>query len=78
MAEKQPFDGIDLLKAALMIRDQGKNPGIPEGTPPFLAEIMAKCYEKKPADRPEMSEISEMFSSGHASDTEESESAGDK
>jgi len=60
-----------MLQAALMIRDQGKTPEIPEETPDFLRSIMKMCWLKEPSKRPDMPVINQLFLSGIDSDDEE-------
>jgi len=45
-AGRPAYAKLEILEAGIRIRDEGLTPGIPEGTPDFLADIMKKCWQK--------------------------------
>lgn len=51
----QRLDGFNVIQQI----QAGKLPEIPKGTPPVFAEWIAKCWSKKPEDRPAMEAIVE-------------------
>ncbi|KAL7117747.1 hypothetical protein ACP275_03G092800 [Erythranthe tilingii] len=53
---KIPYDTMTPLQAALGVR-QGLRPELPKNAHPKLIEIMQKCWEALPIDRPPFSEI---------------------
>jgi len=56
-AGELPYLGMDLLDAALYVRDQKGNPGIPQTAPKVLAKLMADCWKYNPDDRPTFQQI---------------------
>ena len=59
--EQAPFAEMDLITAAVAIRDQGATPPIPNDMPAFLAELLRKCWERNPENRPTMKDIAKIF-----------------
>ncbi|KAI3689383.1 hypothetical protein L2E82_47339 [Cichorium intybus] len=53
---KIPYDDMTPLQAALGVR-QGRRPNLPTNTHPKLLELMQKCWETDPVNRPSFSEI---------------------
>ncbi|XP_038696806.1 serine/threonine-protein kinase STY46-like isoform X2 [Tripterygium wilfordii] len=53
---KIPYDNMTPLQAALGVR-QGLRPDLPENTHPKLLELMQRCWEAVPNNRPSFSEI---------------------
>jgi serine/threonine protein kinase len=52
---------LDLLQAALRIRDEGYTPKIPDQMPKWLAKLCKRCWSMKPSLRPTMHEIVQLF-----------------
>lgn len=57
VTRKEPFDGVDLIQSALLIRDQGVTPEIPSNCPPVLTELMRMCWHQDPEQRPEFEDV---------------------
>ncbi|PSS31724.1 Serine/threonine-protein kinase [Actinidia chinensis var. chinensis] len=53
---KVPYDSMTPLQAALGVR-QGLRPDLPDNTHPKLLDLMKRCWEAIPSDRPSFSEI---------------------
>ncbi|XP_043720716.1 serine/threonine-protein kinase STY46-like [Telopea speciosissima] len=53
---KVPYDTITPLQAALGVR-QGLRPELPDNTHPRLLELMQRCWDAAPSNRPSFSEI---------------------
>eukprot|EP00261_Vitis_vinifera_P031002 XP_019072245.1 PREDICTED: serine/threonine-protein kinase STY8 isoform X2 [Vitis vinifera] len=53
---KIPYDNMTPLQAALGVR-QGLRPDLPENTHPKLVDMMQRCWEAVPGNRPSFSEI---------------------
>ncbi|CAI9291540.1 unnamed protein product [Lactuca saligna] len=53
---KIPYDNMTPLQAALGVR-QGRRPELPTNTHPKLLELMQRCWETDPVNRPSFSEI---------------------
>ncbi|CAN1175817.1 Serine/threonine-protein kinase STY17 [Linum perenne] len=53
---KVPYETMTPLQAALGVR-QGKRPEIPENLHPGLSDLMQRCWETDPVNRPPFSEI---------------------
>ncbi|KAK9270111.1 hypothetical protein L1049_025685 [Liquidambar formosana] len=53
---KVPYDMMTPLQAALGVR-QGLRPDLPDNTHPKLLDLMQRCWEAAPGDRPSFSEI---------------------
>ncbi|URE33360.1 kinase family [Musa troglodytarum] len=53
---KIPYESMSPLQAALGVR-QGLRPVLPEKTHPTLLDLMQRCWEANPAERPTFSEI---------------------
>ncbi|XP_009631994.1 serine/threonine-protein kinase STY46-like [Nicotiana tomentosiformis] len=53
---KVPYDTMTPLQAALGVR-QGLRPELPENAHPRLLDLMQRCWEAIPSDRPSFSEI---------------------
>ncbi|KAI3672621.1 hypothetical protein L6452_38717 [Arctium lappa] len=53
---KIPYDNMTPLQAALGVR-QGRRPDLPTNTHPKLLELMQRCWETVPGNRPSFSEI---------------------
>ncbi|XP_042418565.1 serine/threonine-protein kinase STY46-like isoform X4 [Zingiber officinale] len=53
---KIPYENMTPLQAALAVR-QGHRPEIPETTHPRLSDLMRRCWEGIPTERPTFSEI---------------------
>lgn len=47
----------DLLEVVTRVRDKGEHPPIPENCDPLLAEIMLKCWNIDPNERPTFDDI---------------------
>jgi len=70
LSEKAPFEDMDILQAALVIRDESRTPGIPLECPTFLKTILELCWNKDPTKRPEMSVVNQLFRASVDSDDE--------
>lgn len=53
---KVPYDTMTPLQAALGVR-QGLRPDLPENTHPKLLDLMKRCWDAVPTNRPPFSEI---------------------
>jgi tRNA A-37 threonylcarbamoyl transferase component Bud32 len=56
-AEMPPFMGMELMDAAIAIRDNALTPDIPQDMPKYLRRIVKRCFDPDPALRPTMREI---------------------
>lgn len=82
MTSKIPYNTMTPLQAAVGVR-QGLRPQIPENTHPRLINLMQRCWEATPTDRPSFEEIipelediqaQAQRTSGETSQTEEDHS----
>ncbi|KAG9158577.1 hypothetical protein Leryth_026775 [Lithospermum erythrorhizon] len=56
MAPEVPYDSMTPLQAALGVR-QGLRPEVPENAHPKLVELMQRCWDADPSNRPSFSDI---------------------
>jgi len=56
ITSKIPYDTMTPLQAAVGVR-QGLRPGLPKKTHPKLLDLMQRCWEADPSDRPAFSDI---------------------
>ncbi|XP_010537284.1 PREDICTED: serine/threonine-protein kinase STY46-like isoform X2 [Tarenaya hassleriana] len=56
LTAKVPYESMSPLQAAVGVR-QGLRPTIPEDTHPSLAQLMQRCWDADPGERPPFSEI---------------------
>jgi hypothetical protein len=49
------------MAIGLQIRDNGVTPAIPEGCDPCLKELMEKCWNADPENRPSMEQICDVL-----------------
>lgn len=54
---KLPYEYLTPLQAAVGVVQKGLRPTIPKHTHPKLAELLEKCWQQDPAQRPDFSEI---------------------
>ncbi|KAG2614304.1 serine/threonine-protein kinase STY46-like isoform X4 [Panicum virgatum] len=54
---KIPYDFLTPLQAAIGVVQEGLRPVIPRGTNPKLAQLLEKCWEQNPTNRPDFTEI---------------------
>ncbi|XP_008811875.1 serine/threonine-protein kinase STY46-like isoform X3 [Phoenix dactylifera] len=58
---KLPYEYLTPLQAAVGVVQKGLRPTIPKHTNPKLAELLEKCWQQDPAQRPDFSEILEIL-----------------
>ncbi|XP_070024090.1 serine/threonine-protein kinase STY8 [Nicotiana tabacum] len=56
-----PYAYLTPLQAAIGVVQQGLRPTIPKDTHPKLAELLEKCWQQDPTQRPDFSEILDML-----------------
>uniref|UniRef100_A0A0A9HK43 non-specific serine/threonine protein kinase n=1 Tax=Arundo donax TaxID=35708 RepID=A0A0A9HK43_ARUDO len=54
---KIPYEFLTPLQAAIGVVQEGIRPVIPRGTHPKLAQLLEKCWQKNPVNRPDFTEI---------------------
>jgi hypothetical protein len=59
--ETTPHNGVDLMTAALKIRDEGLTPTLPPETPDYVLELCGHCWAPDPEKRPSMQEVVDVF-----------------
>ncbi|KAL1215601.1 Serine/threonine-protein kinase STY17 [Cardamine amara subsp. amara] len=57
-----PYSHLTPLQAAVGVVQKGLRPNIPKQTLPKLTELLEKCWQQEPAQRPNFAEIIEMLS----------------
>ncbi|CAH2076587.1 unnamed protein product [Thlaspi arvense] len=60
MAPELPYSHLTPLQAAVGVVQKGLRPKIPKQTHPKLTELLEKCWQQDPAQRPNFAEIIEM------------------
>ncbi|WOL00195.1 serine/threonine-protein kinase STY46-like [Canna indica] len=63
LTSKLPYEGLTPLQAALGVVQKKLRPKIPEETHPSLAELIKKCWQQNPAQRPDFSLILQILES---------------
>ncbi|MCO5550435.1 hypothetical protein L7F22_003922 [Adiantum nelumboides] len=58
---KLPYDHLTPLQAAVGVVQKGLRPTIPKNIHPRLAELLPRCWQQDPAERPEFSEITTIL-----------------
>ncbi|XP_020271702.1 serine/threonine-protein kinase STY46-like [Asparagus officinalis] len=58
---KLPYEYLTPLQAAVGVVQKGLRPTIPKHTHPKLAELLEKCWQQDPAERPDFSEILQIL-----------------
>ncbi|XP_008781231.1 serine/threonine-protein kinase STY46-like isoform X2 [Phoenix dactylifera] len=58
---KIPYEYLTPLQAAVGVVQKGLRPTIPKHTHPKVAELLEKCWQQDPAQRPDFSEILEIL-----------------
>ena len=59
---RKPHDEYNnIVEIALKIRDFGYHPEIPEDAPTWLKELLGRCWQMAPQDRPSMKDIVSLF-----------------
>ncbi len=61
VARKEPHSEADQMAIGLQIRDNGVTPEIPSGCNPCLQELMEKCWQLDPEQRPSMEQICDIL-----------------
>jgi len=61
VAQTEPHKNMDDLQAAIAIRDEGLTPKIPSHCPQVLRELMMKCWNRNPEQRPTFEQVCNMF-----------------
>ncbi|RWW58382.1 hypothetical protein BHE74_00034763 [Ensete ventricosum] len=56
-----PYEYLTPLQAAVGVVQKGLRPTIPKNTHSKLAELLEKCWQQDPANRPDFSEILEIL-----------------
>ncbi|XP_010451039.1 PREDICTED: serine/threonine-protein kinase STY17-like [Camelina sativa] len=56
-----PYAYLTPLQAAVGVVQKGLRPKIPKQTHPKLTELLEKCWQQDPAQRPDFAEIIEML-----------------
>ncbi|RLN12494.1 serine/threonine-protein kinase STY46 isoform X2 [Panicum miliaceum] len=54
---KIPYEFLTPLQAAIGVVQEGLRPVIPRGTNPKLAQLLEKCWQQNPINRPDFTEI---------------------
>ncbi|CAD5222956.1 unnamed protein product [Bursaphelenchus xylophilus] len=69
LTNQLPFPDPDYSVLVLMVAigERKKTPDIPENCPPEIRNLMKKCWEIRPENRPSFSEIIEMLNDANAS-----------
>eukprot|EP01116_Phalansterium_solitarium_P019162 TRINITY_DN5270_c0_g2_i1.p1 TRINITY_DN5270_c0_g2~~TRINITY_DN5270_c0_g2_i1.p1 ORF type:complete len:650 (+),score=204.34 TRINITY_DN5270_c0_g2_i1:113-2062(+) len=57
VTRKAPHAEMSLLELAVKIRDKGVTPGIPHDCPPYIQQLLSKCWQFEPENRPSFAEI---------------------
>ncbi|OMO80028.1 hypothetical protein CCACVL1_13213 [Corchorus capsularis] len=58
---KLPYDYLTPLQAAVGVVQKGLRPTIPKNTNPKLADLLVRCWQQDPTQRPDFSEIIEIL-----------------
>ncbi|CAL9110383.1 unnamed protein product [Musa acuminata var. zebrina] len=61
LTAKLPYEYLTPLQAAVGVVQKGLRPTIPKNTHSKLAELLGKCWQQDPANRPDFSEILEIL-----------------
>uniref|UniRef100_A0A804KE30 Uncharacterized protein n=1 Tax=Musa acuminata subsp. malaccensis TaxID=214687 RepID=A0A804KE30_MUSAM len=61
LTAKLPYEYLTPLQAAVGVVQKGLRPTIPKNTHSKLAELLEKCWQQDPANRPDFSEILEIL-----------------
>jgi serine/threonine protein kinase len=61
VARKEPHADADQMAIGLQIRDNGITPKIPEDCDPCLRELLEKCWQLDPEQRPTMEQICDIL-----------------
>jgi hypothetical protein len=61
VAQCEPYTDIDPSEVAVLIRDKGLKPTVPNDCPEKLHELMNLCWNPQPEQRPSFETICEMF-----------------
>ncbi|EOA19245.1 hypothetical protein CARUB_v100064730mg, partial [Capsella rubella] len=56
-----PYAYLTPLQAAVGVVQKGLRPKIPKQTHPKLTELLEKCWQQDPAQRPDFADIIEML-----------------
>lgn len=57
LARRVPFDGMTAMQAGLSVATQGLRPGMPPGTDPAHARLIAECWAPVADQRPAFADI---------------------
>ena len=52
---------MDMLEAAVKIRDEGFKPEIPADMPEWLQQLVSRCLQKNPDNRVKMADVTKTF-----------------
>ncbi|CAM8977342.1 unnamed protein product [Rhodiola kirilowii] len=58
---KLPYEFLTPLQAAVGVVQKGLRPSIPKNTHPKLAELLERCWQQEPEQRPDFSEIIDIL-----------------
>ncbi|WOK94658.1 serine/threonine-protein kinase STY46 [Canna indica] len=61
LTAKLPYEYLTPLQAAVGVVQKGLRPTIPKNTHPKITELLEKCWQQDPANRPDFSEILEIL-----------------
>ncbi|KAK4261697.1 hypothetical protein QN277_004657 [Acacia crassicarpa] len=61
LTRELPYSYLTPLQAAVGVVQKGLRPTIPKSTHPRLSELLQRCWQQDPKDRPEFSEIIEIL-----------------
>ncbi|RLN52158.1 hypothetical protein BBP00_00009705 [Phytophthora kernoviae] len=61
LAKDIPFKGQTPMQTAMAVAEQHMRPGLPQKTPPKIAELIEHCWNQDPTKRPEFSAIMQVL-----------------
>jgi insulin receptor len=61
VAQCEPHTDVDHNEVAILIRDQGLTPTIPNNCPEKLRQLMEMCWKKQPEQRPNFETICQIL-----------------
>lgn len=70
LSEAEPYPGMEILDVAMKVLHEGLTPSLPMDCPAWLADLCHRCWDRNPANRPSMEEITQIFAA-HLDNDEE-------
>jgi mitogen-activated protein kinase kinase kinase 1 len=61
LTRQNPYPSMDLIQVATAVCYKNLSPEPPAGTPTVLRDVLARCFRRKPEERPHMREIVQML-----------------